>query len=110
MDLQTEFDKLVKDWKVHCEKNCFSSIMSIFYDCEAVRKIIALGYSALPLIQEELSVKHTIPYGFLWRHVVYSIVPELEIPEEMRGKVNEIEAFTLQWLNNNIHRFAHPTP
>lgn len=112
MDLQTEFNQLVSDWKDHCEKNKYRSTTSVFHDCEAVRKIIALKYPALPLIQEELATKHSIPHGFLWRHIVYSITLELEIPKEMQGKAkaNEIEAFTLQWLNSNIHRFAPSTP
>lgn len=54
MNLEEEFNKIVKGWKEHCGKTevmVSSSIQSI-RNCNPYRKIVELGYKALPLIRK----------------------------------------------------------
>lgn len=111
--LETNFNKAVEAWMNHCRKPYvqFSSLSRPTIDCEAYREIVSMGHEALPLVRKlydrdntgifELSIIQARLVG-----VVKEIVGEnFKIPNELRGRISEIETYTKQWLDNHMSKY-----
>ena len=107
MQLQQSFDQLSDQWKSHCEqpKIQYSSFADDRIDCEAYRKIVALGEKALPLILEKFrgDDKEAFFPIFGWASAISEITGDMpEIPEEMRGRVREVRDLVVAWLDKKL--------
>lgn len=110
-DLENYFNQMVSQWEDHCEKVQFYSFRRVYYECDPCREIIGLGYKALPLIRK-LCDKPSVDGSKLsslqacLHHVVGQIVgKDFQMPENIRGRVIEMENFTKNWLDQNMNKY-----
>ena len=83
------FGKLSKEWY---EKSRFMSSTTEMCMLESYQKIIGMGWSAVPLILEELKVK---PAHWSW--ALQSITDKNPVPKEYYGKVRKVAQCWVNW-------------
>ena len=121
MPVREEFDQALGEWKDHCKRNSFYSMPQPYIDCDAYRRIVAMGPEVLPLIREEYSRPQEIgDPGIYWCFALKEIVPEfgLAVGEKDSGsaiekvglefiglRVDEVQRATIKWLDKNISRY-----
>ncbi len=107
------FDQLVE----FCRKPevQLSSTMGSIRLSEPYRKIVAMGYKALPYIRKAYDMDSSNDFALLTvkEHGLASLVEEIVgndftngIPEEMAGRIDMLEAYTKRWLDQNMHRYV----
>ncbi len=57
MSLEHKFHQTVKEWREHC-RNTPSSLSHSYLDCDAYRRIVAMGAQVLPLIRDQLYIEY----------------------------------------------------
>jgi len=112
MDLEARFDARTEEWSRHCQSVAHSSSSTDYHDCEPFRQLVALGAEALPLIQRVYAGEDTkASLGVAgWAVVVQEIVtPDFAIPEAIRGKIDAIREYTLDWLDEHMNNYVSPS-
>ena len=92
MSLEELFLGNLRNWKKHCESS------DDYLDCDAYYNLVIYGSEMLPFVKK---YSDEVPEGFLGK-LVSDIIGDFEIPEEIRGKVSEIEKYTAKWLEENV--------
>ena len=121
MSLEDNFHQAVEEWREHCKRNTPHSNAHFYLDCDAFRRIVCMGEGVLPLIREEYSKPQQIgDPGIFWCYAIKDIIPDFELPigEKDSGspvervapgfvglKVDEVQKATIEWLDENIHRY-----
>ena len=105
MGLEDKFNEAVKEWKEHCKKNPFYSSPQPYMDCDAYRKIVAMGPEVLHLIRKEYASEgiDNMP-GNLWGGIIHEIIPEFHITES--NTAEEHKKKVLNWLDKNINKYT----
>jgi hypothetical protein len=112
---KADFDKALKEWIAHCRQPevQFSSIAEDVRDVAASRKIISMGYEALPFVRQayDMDSSDNFALAIVQGHglvgVVRAIVgDDFSIPQEIRGNIPKIESYTRAWLDQNMHKYA----
>ncbi len=88
-ELKSRFEKLAEKWN---EETKFLSSMSEINAHPSLRKIVAMGEAALPLILKRLEVQ-----GGWWFGALYEISGENCIAPEDAGKYEVIKGKWLTW-------------
>ena len=117
--IEDKFNSAVEEWIEHCQDSKVindSSARSVV-ECAAYKKIVSLGYSALPLIRqlygqesdaEWVNFSLSIVKGHGLVNAVCEILdPEFQIPDDLQGKVRATEEYTKEWLDENMHKYVH---
>ena len=60
MSLEDKFHQAVEEWRKHCRKNSIYSMPQAYLDCDAYRRIVAMGQQVIPLIREQLHSEYEI--------------------------------------------------
>jgi hypothetical protein len=96
-DIQERFRTLVNEWK--SQRGYSSSItrMSMHY---AYQQIIGMGEQAIPLLLGELARE---PDHWFWALKVLTGVNP--VPQESRGKINEMAQHWLRWGKEQGYRW-----
>jgi hypothetical protein len=109
------FHQAVEEWIEHCRNPNvqLSSCAEPVRNCDAYRKIISMGYEALPLIRQvyDRDSKDNFELSIVQGHGLVSIVREIvgddfSIPEEIRGRIPAMEDYTKRWLDENMGRYV----
>lgn len=120
MDLYKRFNGALYGWVAYCKQPSVqvSSDPSCVTACPSFQEICHLGSPALPLIRELYDKKEEdekincaleIIKSFGLVAVVQRIAgPRFMIPENLSGKVEEIEQFTKYWLDENMEYYVSP--
>lgn len=110
--IRETFEKYLREWQKYLSSSevGLSSDFRRFVNCEAYRQIKNLGVEALPLIRETYDKRGDFSLDILKLHGLVSLVceitsPDFQIPEEMRGKMLDIQAYTVKWLDENSGRY-----
>jgi len=64
MLLEENFHQAVEEWREHCGRNGMHSLPEPYLDCDAYRRIIAMGQQVLPLIRNQLNSEHETAMGY----------------------------------------------
>ncbi len=127
--LRNEFEKALQEWREHCRKNSFMAQDRFFIDCDAYRKVVAMGPTILPLIleamREELGRRPEMgDPGEHWCHAIHAIVPEFGLAHGEKGSgapieeggdapsewtlinVPAVQQATIKWLEENAFTYA----
>ena len=89
VELARTFGELTAAWK---EKAKYLSVTAQMALIPEYQRIIGMGAAALPLILEELRRE---PDHWIW--ALRAITGEDPVPEESRGKMNEVAAAWIAW-------------
>lgn len=109
------FNQALQEWVEHCKKPevQLSSYSKPVTDCEAYRKIVSMGYEALPLVRKVYDRDSSSERGFsiVKELGLHSVIREIvgdkfSIPKEIYGKVPAIEEYTKRWLDENMLRYV----
>jgi len=103
MPLEEDFYQALGEWKEHCRKNSHHSNYQFMLDCDAYRRIVAMGPVVLPLIKKEYEKFQDsmyLPFAF----ALGEIIPEFRLPESRRG-LGEIQRDIIKWLDENMSRY-----
>ncbi len=111
--LESKFNQVIEEWMVYCNKPevQFSSSVQPVRDCEFYRAIVSMGFEALPLIRRLYERNDTnIEMSVIQAHGLIGVVKEIvgdnfQIPTEIQGRVNEIKAYTKNWLDSNMSEY-----
>lgn len=126
---RNEFEKALQEWREHCRKNALMSMDRFFIDCDAYRKIVAMGPAVLPLILEVVREEFRRKFemgdpGEYWCYVIHAIIPEFRLAHGERGGGAPIEEggdapsewtlinvpavlqATIEWLEKNAFAYA----
>jgi|SRR3989338_822582 len=101
---EAEFLGALRRWNGHYHQRAHMSNPRQLFNCDAYKDIVLMGEEALPYILNALNGKYEIRKEpadcvHLLPAAVGDIVgDELHIPEELRGRVEEIQNFTREWL------------
>jgi len=106
--LEERFENAFIDLEKHNAKPevMDSSDYRIAIDCDAYRKIISMGKGVLPLLKDKIG------RGARWSvlHAIYEVLRneniEFEVPEEIRGKLGEMEKYTSRFLERMSEKGA----
>ena len=112
-ETRTQFESDLREWQLHLSKPevQISSDARKFRDCDAYLRIKSLGVNALPHIRETYDKTGDISLDILKVHCLASLVHEIigsdfQIPEEIRGRMLDIQSYTMKWLDQNISRYS----
>lgn len=116
MSLEEEFNKAVGEWIKYCKKPevRYSSIrVPVVISCDAYRKIVTMGTPILPLIRK-LYDKDSSQDSALGKIKLFGLIStvkeivgnDFQIPVEGIKNV-EIEQYTKNWLDENMHKYMH---
>ena len=114
MTLEDNFYQAVQNWKEHCKKPqvSLSSSSQPVRDCDSYRKIISMGYDALPLIRQlyDKDSFNDLELSIIQGHGLCIAVMEIVgdgflIPKELRGNISAIEDYTRNWLDENMDKY-----
>ncbi|MBI5347273.1 MAG: hypothetical protein HZB66_01540 [Candidatus Aenigmarchaeota archaeon] len=109
------FHQAVEEWIKHCRnpRVQLSSSVEPVTNCAPYRKIVSMGYEALPLIRQVYdrdssdSFLLSILKGYGLVSVVREIVgDDFSIPEEIQGRISAMEDYTKRWLDENMSRYV----
>ena len=109
MAITREFKEAVEEWKKHCEEVRFSSLASDYMNCEAYRKIVAMGPAVLPLIREIYAGPDEDAFFPIagWACAIQDIAgDEFKMPTELRGKIEKIRDYSVKWLDENMGKYV----
>lgn len=128
MTLEEKFAETVKEWKVHCEKNAIYSMPEPYLNCEAYKKLAAMGTEILPLIRNEYSKEEgdnirlsQRGIGIYWCYLIHDIILEFELKIGEKDsnsaiekvalgfigiQVNELKKQTIKWLDENMKKYT----
>ncbi|MDP3917216.1 MAG: hypothetical protein Q8Q42_02920 [Nanoarchaeota archaeon] len=111
---EVNFNQALEEWIEHCRDSHirFSSFAEPVKNCEPYRKIISMGYKALPLVRQvydmdisdnfELSIVIELGLASVVRDIVGD---DFSIPEKIRGRISAIEDYTKKWLDENMDNY-----
>ncbi len=113
---EDNFHQLVDEWIEHCRRGINVSSPEHIRNCGAYKKIVAMGYEALPLIRQVYDKQQpknlfgvlalSVVQGQGLVNVVYDIIGnDFFIPREIRGKTSEMKDYTKKWLDENMGRY-----
>ncbi len=108
MGIETKFEQAVTKWKAHCESVAHSSFAQDYLRCDAYREIVAMGSQVLPLIRGKYAGADEDAFFAIlgWSSAIREITGnKLQIPEEIKGKVDAVRDYTVRWLDENIHKY-----
>ena len=103
-DLAQAFANEVVNWKLHCNKNKYSSNPLDFVKCQSYKTLVGMREKVLPYINEV--VKHrdlgTFPI-FGWSILMQEIIGEgqYRIPDNVRGNVDSTRLHVQSWLEHH---------
>jgi hypothetical protein len=104
--LEERFNDAIERWREHCCNMAFSSRSGDYVECRAYQDIVVMGEGVLPLIRKLYDKKGNYGFACLKSHLsilVREIIgEEFQIPEEIRGRVCEIEKYTKSWLDKRL--------
>lgn len=113
--LESQFDKYVDEWTLHCKKpevRVSSSVIPL-RDCDAYRKIVSMGPNVLPFVRRlyDKDNSNNFELSIIQAHGLIGIVKEIigddfQIPEDIRGRVSEVESYTKDWLDHNMPQYV----
>ncbi len=92
-----------------------SSSMGPLRLSEPYRKIVAMGYKALPFIRKayDLDSSNDFALSIVQGHGLVGLVEGIVgndfthgIPREMTGRIDELEAYTKRWLDQNMRKYV----
>ncbi len=97
--LERIFQNSVKWWRDHYKEKGFSSNPQDYLDCDAYRSLAVIGKldkkGVSQLILDNWDEIPGIGYTSLLKEIMGD---DFFTPDEMRGKIKEIRAYTLGWL------------
>ncbi|HLC80892.1 MAG TPA: hypothetical protein VJG31_03925 [Candidatus Nanoarchaeia archaeon] len=114
MKIEDKFNQAVEEWITHCRNPQvqFSSSSDPIKNCGAFKKIVLMGYEALPLIRQiyDRSSFGNLALAIVQSHGLVSVVNEIvgndfSIPSEIQGNIFAIEDYTKQWLDKNMNKY-----
>ena len=115
---ESDFYTAVEEWIEHCKKPDvhYSSSSDSARNCSAYRKIVAMGHEALPHVRQLFNWVFPEQTGsfaleVIKAHGLVGIVRDVvgedfSIPKDIRGRVSEIERYTIRWLDRNMHKYV----
>ncbi len=119
--MEDNFHQAVEEWREHCSRNSFHSMPQPYLDCDAYRRLVAMGPKVLPLIREEYAKPQEIgDPGMHWCYALKEIIPDFSLPvgEKESGspvekvaqgfvglRVDEVQKATIKWLDENMSRY-----
>ena len=115
MGLEDNFHQAIEEWIEHCSNPHIqvSSITEPVRDCDAYRKIVSMGYEALPLIRQVYNKDSTSNFALsiVQGHGLVSLVKtivggDFSIPNGIRGRISAMENYTKNWLDKNMHKYT----
>lgn len=115
MSLEKDFYQAVEEWLEYCKNTRvqFSSSGEPVINCDPYRKIVSMGYEALPLIRKvyDRDSSDNFELSIVQEHGLISAVREIvgddfSIPEQIRGHLFAMENYTVNWLDENMKKYA----
>ena len=113
---EVNFHQAVEEWIEHCRNPHvqLSSSSEPVWDCDSYRKIVSMGYEALPLIRQVYDRENPaddLALLIVQGHGLVSVVREIvgddfSIPEEIRGRISAMEDYTKRWLDENMGKYV----
>lgn len=109
------FYQAFEKWIEHCRSPHvrFSSFSEPIRNCDAYRKIVSMGYEALPLIRQvyDRDSSDDLAISIVKGHGLVAVVREIlgddfSIPKEIRGHISAIEDYTKRWLDENMNKYV----
>jgi len=99
---KNEFDAVVTEWEAYCEDKKWRADQDFHNEIDTIQKIVGMGMNAIPLIIGHLQTKpDSAIVAASWAKVVEAITGnKIEIPEEIRGKVEEIRVHLIDTLRS----------
>lgn len=120
MSLTKKFNIAVNQWRHYIAHGRgpsgtrvkISSLSTDIYDCEPCRRIVGMGNSALHLIRQLYDINKDSDLETIKGHGLLIAVglivgqENFQIPEKMAGRINEMEAYTKNWLDENTQKYC----
>jgi hypothetical protein len=112
---EVNFHQAVEEWIEHCRNPNvqISSSAEPVRNCDSYRKIVSMGYEALPFIRKvyDREKSDDLALSIVQGHGLVAIVREIvgddfSIPEEIRGRISAMEDYTKRWLDENMSRYV----
>jgi hypothetical protein len=112
---EANFHQAVADWIDHCRNPHVqvSSSVEPVRNCDSYRKIVSMGYEALPLIRQvyDRDSSDNFELSIVQGHGLVSVVREIvgddfSIPEEIRGRIPAMEDYATRWLDENMGKYV----
>ena len=112
---EVNFHQAVEEWIEHCRNPHvqLSSSAEPVRNCDSYRKIISMGYEALPLIRQvyDRDSLANFELSIVRGHGLVSVVREIvgddfSIPEEICGRISAMEDYTKRWLDENMGKYV----
>lgn len=97
-----EFDHAIKEWIEHCGTLQVGQSSSLnLTNCDACRKIISMGYEALPLIRRlyDEDSSNNFALRIIQGRGLSAIVRKI-----VKGELS-IDDYTRKWLDDNMHHY-----
>lgn len=127
-DVEKQFNALLEEWKEYCISPdvAYSSDPYKGIDCEAYKKLVALGPRTLPLIRKLYDSDRAFN-GIIFACLVHDIANSFGIPVVKKESIEEVKAdsapvmqlggfaclnereihkYTIRWLDENIPKYA----
>jgi len=113
LELEARFNELLIAFQKRAEQTSHLSGVRELLDCDAYREIVAMGKQALPLIRkaydlydkDNINLQIVKCHGFL--NAVKTIAGnDYQVPQDLRGKIDEVENFTKAWLDENMAKYV----
>jgi hypothetical protein len=106
------FREAIDEWKEHCQNNAFYRMPGPYLECDAYEQIVAMGSAALPLLRKiydaDISVDPEIER--VQAYIIYAVQDiigkDFSIPDEINGRISAMQGYTLEWLNENMHKYV----
>lgn len=103
MGIEEKFNENMNKWMQHCRNVAYSSLIKDHLNCESYKNIVIMGKETLPLIYQ--ATKSADKNSYL-RLCIAPLVGEIvgsdfHIPDEIKGRVNKMWEYTVNWLHDN---------
>lgn len=114
MNLEEEFNQAIEEWKIHCKKpelEYSSTRVPAVTNCDAYKKIVAMGPKIFPLIRNlyDRDSSKDSELGKIKLFGLISIVKEIagsDFQMPVEGIKNEgLEQYAKVWLDENMQRY-----
>jgi hypothetical protein len=115
MSLENDFHQALEEWISYCRTTQvqISSSAEPVINCDFYRRIVSMGYEALPLVRQaydrdssdNCGLSTVQGHGLVY--VVRGIVgDDFSIPEEIQGRISAMEDHTKRWLDENMSNYV----
>ena len=101
--VKTMFDIYTNQWKEHCKNKSHSSRIQDYINCTPYENLKKVGPRIIPFIKEELEKpSYDFLDAFEWSYLMHELIESYSVPEEIRGKLNDIREHAIKFLDDYL--------